>query len=149
MKYLAIDPSVNNVGFAIMQDNEWEWGVWNPPRAGGLPETCDWLAERVLEVEPDELILEYPIFMIAQRGIIAAQKGYTIDLGAICGWIAGASRLPSGDIYFYTPNQWKGQLKKQMVEFRFLRKFGTEHKGTPDHAFEAAMLLDYHVKRYQ
>ena len=147
MKFLSIDPSVNNVGFAIMQEGKWQWGTWHPPKADIIT-VCEYLGEMVAQETPDVLIMEYPTFMVAQRGIISAQRGYTIDLGTICGYLACASNLPSDSIFIYTPNQWKGQMKKHMVQFRFLRKFGQQYKNVSDHAYEATMMLDFHLRKH-
>ena len=156
MKYLSIDPSVNNIGWATYEsplsepynpvDGLWAWGEWNPPEGATLQERCAYICNKAKAKDPTHLVVEYPTFMVSLKGQIAAQKGYTIDLATVVGFVAGSLQLSPHAIFFYTPMQWKGQKKKHMIEVRFLSVFGREHKGTSDHAYEATMMLYKHLK---
>lgn len=148
MRTLSIDPSVNNIGWSLYDSpsGSWDWGEWNPPQTYTLQERCEYLCNKAKALKPSALVFEYPTFMLSLRGQIAAQKGYTIDIATVIGYIAGSSCIPSRNIFFYTPMQWKGQKTKPMIESRFLSVFGQKHKGTSDHTYEATMMLYKHLQ---
>lgn len=154
MIFLSVDPSINHVGFATLQmpEADWNWGVYETDPSANLlyrvKETADFLLARIPPSETlVQLIIEYPSFRGDTKGKIAAMQGYTLDLAMICGYLASAVNLPMCQVFFYTPQQWKGQKNKHMVECAFLRTFGDQYKGTSDHAFEAAMMLYKHCQK--
>src|SRR6516225_3352276 len=98
MKIVSIDPSINDVGWAVVDrlersesgvwDNskaDWRWGHWKIGsnsmtfkwreivewiivEAGGLDPECDWL------------VMEWPAYFGSAKGQVAAQQGHTINL---------------------------------------------------------------------
>lgn len=141
---LAIDPSINDVGWStVSEEGEYEWGYISvPPKIQELDARCAYICQQLPVQEVDRLIIEYPQWMNCDRGQIAAQQGYTIALGYVCGYIS--HHFKDAALFLYTPNQWKGQLPKKAVQARFLRLFGDEHKHVVSHAYEATMMLYYH-----
>lgn len=150
---LSIDPSVNHVGFAILQlDNEeWDWGVIETEKSESLPQRCLSIARQLKKHIGNgklvQLVMEYPAFFTGTKGAIAAQKGYTIDLAFTLGFYFGTFQVDEFSVFNYKPMEWKGQKPKKAVEAWFLRTFGQAHRGTSDHAYEAAMMLYYHATR--
>lgn len=149
---LSVDPSVNHVGFAILQldTKEWEWDVVETDKSESLPQKCLSIAERLKRAIAGrklvQLVMEYPAFFTGTKGAIAAQKGYTIDLAFTLGFYFGTFQLDQFSVFNYKPMEWKGQKPKKAIEAWFLRTFGTEHRGTSDHAYEAAMMLYWHAE---
>lgn len=141
---LSIDPSINDVGWStVSEEGEYEWGYISvPPKIQELDARCAYICQQLPVQEVDRLIIEYPQWMNCDRGQIAAQQGYTIALGYVCGYIS--HYFKDAALFLYTPNQWKGQLPKKAVQARFLRLFGDEHKHVVSHAYEATMMLYYH-----
>lgn len=151
-RILAIDPSKNHLGAALLEDEkDWSWDVIETDPQDNLQQKLRAISRQLDSFLSyrgvTHLIIEYPQFMNSVKGRIAAQQGYTIDLGTVCGFIMGWLDVHTSDVYLYTPNQWKGQKPKKAIEAAFLREFGEEHRGTSDHAFEAVMLLKYHISK--
>lgn len=151
---LSIDPSVNNVGVCYYNPNskEYFWKLFQPPKALSLQQKLKWLEHRLevwIEQTFDEptfgcitsVICEYPQFFNNQRGAIAKTKGYTEDLACICGFMAGICKFAKA--FFYTPNQWKGNLTKHAIEHRFKKAFPAERLPS-EHEMEACMMMKFH-----
>lgn len=142
---LSIDPSINDVGWSTLKpEDDYEWGyIKVPPKIQELDSRCAYICtELPPPSEIEQLIIEYPMFMNADRGQIAAQKGYTIDLGYVCGYLS--RHFKDSALFLYNPVTWKGQLPKTAIQTRFLHLFGEEHKHVISHAYEACMMLVWH-----
>lgn len=149
MNYLAIDPSINNLGWTTYNttNKEWKMGTVSPPKAE-LPERLAFIFAAIrarIDILPNVLICEFPQFENSVRGSAAAVQGYTFGLAAICGYLQGAFNVLPNLTFFYTPNQWKGQIPIDGIKYRFERKFGFKPKT--EHEAHAAMLLDYHFNK--
>jgi len=94
-----------------------------------------------------QLVYEEPSFMGSTKGKIASQKGYTINLGIVCGVAIGLFDLSSVDIFGYTPNQWKGTVPKKITEAKFIRIFGVPRPFPTDHEIDATMMLYHHCQK--
>lgn len=151
MKIVAIDPSVNNVGIAKWdtEKSELSTALYHPIKTDGIVHIGNQLAMycKMLRYIPDILILECPTFMGSTKGKIAAQKGYTIDLAFIVGYLAASFRLYHHQVFLPTPMEWKGNLPKEAVGIRFQKVYGLDHKSVSDHEFEAAMMIDWYLKK--
>lgn len=145
---LAIDPSINHVGFALLQiGKQWNWETVNL-ESKSLQFKCEELVSTIVTRGLiTQLVCEYPQFMAVGRGLIAAQRGYTLDLACICGYLAGYYRIAPSNIFYYTPNQWKGQRPKSATLAAFKRTF-PKHTLPSEHAIDATMLLHYHATKY-
>ncbi len=154
MKILAIDPSVNNVGIA-WHDNELgttKSSLFKPTRHT-MPcichAICSHLALTVLQKgeRPDFVILEYPQWEASERGLIAMQKGYTLDLAFIVGFIAGRLNLAPANILVPTPRDWKKNIPKAATELRVKRYFGSNLRaGISEHEYDALGLILWYLK---
>ena len=166
MKIVSIDPSINDVGWAVVDrlersesgvwDNskaDWRWGHWKIGsnsmtfkwreivewiivEAGGLDPECDWL------------VMEWPAYFGSAKGQVAAQQGHTINLAGVDGYIAGFFRLPPQHIHLVTANQWKGSVPKEITRMRFFKALGQPQIYKVNHnAVDAVMLLHEFCKR--
>lgn len=159
MKIVAIDPSVNHVGWAVCEGltrNEsgvwddsasiWRWGCWHI-RSNSLGfklrEIVEWMIVEFEGVEPNDLlVIEWPAYFGSEKGQISAQQGHTLNLAGIAGYIAGFFRLPPADFYLITANQWKGNLPKEITRMRFFKALGIKQIYKIDHnAVDAVMIL--------
>lgn len=158
---LAIDPSVNNVGVALLQKGngivKWDTRLIQPDCDGlvyrtdqilkTIPRFC--LDHGVGYRDMTNLVMEYPTFMGGTKGLIAAQEGYTIDLAFVLGTIRGIfiPIIASPNIFLYTPRQWKGQKPKSATKAQHKRIFGFD-LDSPDEC-DAKMMLYFHAKKYE
>ena len=149
---LAIDPSVNDVGYCLKVGDEWDIGCINTAKCHDLMSKVTYIVHSIYNIikkygvieDLQELIFEYPTFMVSIKGQIAAQKGYTIDLGFVIGYITAALKIPEHRVVFYKPIQWKGSVPKRVTDAKFKRLFNCSHRTT-DHEVDATMMLYYHL----
>lgn len=150
MNILSIDPSVNNVGVAMLQLDEFKQIVkvretTIQPVGNTLIAKAENLYKKIDKWLPDMVnfvVIEYPQFMMGQRGLISAQKGYTLDLAFICGYLA--SMLDS-KAFLYTPMQWKGTKSKQATQAQYKRVLDYDYIN--EHSCDAAMLGYFFCKK--
>lgn len=160
MKVLALDPSVNNVGWSTFtvpkrKDSRftrlkaWKWGTWQP-EGGSLEMRMMDLCHTIdREIDGfDYLITERPAFYNNERGTIAARLNYTIDLGSINFFVAGWFHMDHRRHFSITATQWKGSVDKVITLRHFFRCFGEKHKNLTDHAVDATMLLRFWLQSY-
>jgi hypothetical protein len=148
VKILALDPSVNQVGFATLQispegEQQWNWGSWTLD-GYNLLQRCADLRAYIQQSGNDDfthLILEWPTFYGSEKGQIAAKQNYTINLAAVAMYIAGFFRLDPDNIELVTAPQWKGSADKRITARRFFRVFGEDALQVDNHAVDAVMLL--------
>lgn len=146
---LAIDPSIRHVGWATKVGDKRRHGTIEVPQGLPLPEVLHIIRRRlhvVLEGEiPTWLIVEYPEFHTGQKGATAAVQGTTFGLAAIAGFLQGYWRLSPNCVFHYRPSQWKGQVPKDGMKYRFQKRFG--YWPNTDHEAEAALMIDYHLTK--
>lgn len=146
---LAIDPSIRHLGWATLEGGHWNHGTINVPKNKTLPETLIYIAVKLNNEVccgnvPEILIVEYPeFFQGSEKGATAAVLGTTLGLAAVAAFLQGYYKRPSKDTFFYTPSQWKGQVPKDGMTYRFMKRFG--YWAKTDHEAEAALLLQYHL----
>lgn len=138
MKILAIDPSVNNIGLAIwnLTNNKIRTRLHHPVRTfanANESQSMIQLANAALRFiwvdflqgeKVDKLVVEYPAWQASTKGLIAMQKGYTLDLAFLAGAMATGFKLSSQDVYTPTPLQWKGNAPKTATQHRVQKQFG-------------------------
>lgn len=165
MKIGTIDPSINEVGWAVLDgvekdsdgvwhdDNaDWRWGMWKIT-SNSLPFKLKEITERMIiefgGLGPEDIfVAEWPMFFDAQRGHIAAKAGHTINLSAVDAYIAGYFRIRPENVYFITAAQWKGSVSKEITRMRFFKHMGIKQIYTVDHnAVDAVMMLLEFCKR--
>lgn len=165
MKIIAIDPSVNEVGWAMVEglthdatgwhdeDADWTWGFWKI-RSNSLQfklkEITEWIIIDCggLNHEEDMLVVEWPAYFDGAKGHVASKMGYTINLAAVCAYIAGYFRLPWNRWHAITATEWKGNISKEITRQRFFKHMGIKQIYKVNHnAVDAVMLLLTFCKR--
>lgn len=155
MRILGIDPSINNVGIALYNTEtcDLKMQTFHPKRPAPIANIGVQIARHILisflqgEKRPDALVIEYPEWQNSERGIIAMQQGYTLDLAFVVGFLCGSLGIKASACHTPTPSQWKGNLPKKAVGLRFERRFLACSKEISDHEFEAAMMIDWFLKQ--
>lgn len=150
MIILGLDPSVNNVGLALLNSDTGDCQTWtfHPKRTKETPMTqvgaqlARFIFLSVLQgkIRPDLVVAEYPQWEGSERGLIAAQQGYTLDLAFIVGYAVATLGLVPTKIMTPTPMEWKGNMPKTAVKARFEKYFEISADGISDHEYEAAMM---------
>lgn len=153
MIILGIDPSVNNVGLALYntETKELTTRVFHPSLRlkSHLPslsvEICRFISVVFLQKgkKVDKLIIEMPQWENSQRGKIAGQQGYTLNLAYLVGFFSGYFRLNPLDVYIPTPLLWKGQTPKSATENRMRKRYNLITVRLSDHEFDAIGLIDW------
>lgn len=136
MNILAIDPSINNVGLAwySTEKKKLRTKIYHPPKGPTLVSIGIQIIKSILIWAPelDVIIIEYPQYEGSARGQIASQKGYTLDLSFLCGYIGGFFDLGSTNFLIPTPREWKGNRPKSATEAEVKKVFpsfvGSEHE---------------------
>jgi hypothetical protein len=166
MKIVSIDPSINNVGWALIdglwrrEDDviddskaDWRWGNWKIASHSftfKLREIVEWMILTFDGLDPDcdWLVAEWPAYFDSMAGHIAAKAGHTINLAGIDCYIAGFFRLPWQNIHLVTATKWKGSVSKEITRMRFFRHMGIKQLYQIDHnAVDAVMMLLEFCKR--
>jgi hypothetical protein len=152
MRFLAIDPSMNRIGWAVYDTDastdfnylaNWNFGFRCPPGQGKVEKLID-IKSFFAKSQADHLICEVPAFFDSEKGRIAAKLGYTNDLTLVIGTIYGS--IPDTKLFLYTPQQWKGSTPKEITLIRFRKAFTDSHKYDLMHDIvDAIMILRYHV----
>lgn len=148
MRFLSVDPSVNDVGLAFFNSETDKLRTWTfRPLRNGRNTTN--IAIQILrfiltvclqgEKRPDYLVMEHPQWENSDRGHKAAAKGYTLDLAYLIGFIGGSMGLAGNKIHTPTPREWKGNMPKSATEHRVKARFGP--MKVTDHEFDAAGLI--------
>jgi Holliday junction resolvasome RuvABC endonuclease subunit len=165
---LAIDPSMNNLGWAVYNANlgqnrydidsdAWRFGLIHPnSKMSGHYKWYDAFAriESALDGwKPTHLACEWPEFFASVRGKIAATKGYTVDLAGLVGFIVGRFNLPMEFVTLWKPQQWKGMVPKGVTQAKFLRLFGDKEAGHvvrhySDDVIDAIMIAEFWLTLY-
>lgn len=155
MRVLAIDPSINNVGFAIWDSTKkdrykaWRWGCWRLQGYNYQMKLMDLIEHIDTEIEDfDILVTEWPAFYTSDKGKIAAHQNYTIDLAGICYFIAGWYRRNHRQHFPLTASMWKGSVPKLVTQRKFIRTFGKIAHQINEHAVDATMMLHYWLITY-
>jgi hypothetical protein len=120
---LSIDPSINNVGWALSKNKKLiKWGIIHPSK--NKKETylkkCRDVTDQIINLYdaqyPTQLVTEIPDHF-GDSGYIARESGAILKLAFIAGMIYNISN----DVISYTPNQWKGQLPKHVMTMRLCK----------------------------
>jgi hypothetical protein len=165
---LAIDPSINNLGFAIydmgkgkdqynLDSGAWTYGLINPKgkylqhrwRDAYRQLVDHWLEGRMIT----HLVSEWPTFFKSEKGLIAAQEGYTIEIASIVAYLAGRLNVKADYISMFTPQRWKGSVPKHVTEGKFKRLFGEGaskalRRGISNDVVDAIMIGEYWLSLY-
>jgi hypothetical protein len=153
MKIIGIDPSINNIGISWLntETEEIKWHEINPPKDSGNYGSRRRMVGRFLcnnltilnLTDANVGIIEYPNFQVSQRGKIAAEQGFTLDLAYLSGVVA--TFMPKTRWLMPTPIQWKGTQPKHAIGVKFGVWTGEDHTQVSDHCFEAAMMIKWYL----
>lgn len=148
MRFLALDPSVNNVGWTLFDSKKpamkmWRWGTFNLEGFNRTQRICDLRGMIDLTIKGgfDHLVGEYPTFFSSEKGQIAAHKSYTIDLAYVLGYIAGWYQKDHRTFHPITAIEWKGAVKKEVTARKFFRIFKVPLYTLSEHAIDSTMML--------
>lgn len=157
MKVLAIDPSVNFVGWTLFDSKkkgkptrQWKWGTI---RVEGhnyqmkLVMLLQTLGELGL-LDVDHLVTEWPTFFSSEKGQMAAHQNYTIDLGGVCAFLAGSMGLDHRRWHLLTATAWKGSVSKYVTGRKFFRVFRIDPNHLSEHEIDSTMMLRYWLIEY-
>ncbi len=154
---LAIDPSINHVGWASYRSEVWQGGTYDmninkQSRIPSLISNCYLLAKFLKDRNQtlDLLIVEKPTFMSSAKGQIASQRGYTLDLAFINGYIIShfTQNYFNPVVIEYTPQQWKGTVPKSATLAKFKRLFPTiDANKLTDHEIDARMIIQHYLTK--
>lgn len=155
MRILSLDPSVNNLGWALLRTKipekrkAWKFGMIKPEGMNYQMKLTDIIQKIDSQIGKfDILISEWPAFFQNERGNIAAHQNYTIDLAGIAMYVAGWYHMDHRHHFPLTPSTWKGSVPKFITERKFFRVFGKDSIRVNEHMVDAAMLLHYWLSRY-
>lgn len=165
MKIVAIDPSVNEVGWAVVEniyndengwhteEANWRWGHWKIASNSltfKWKEITEWMIIEFggLDHSEDWVVMEWPVYFDGMRGHASAKMGHTINLASVVAYIAGYFRLPWRNVHLLTATQWKGSVSKEITRMRFFRHMGIKQIYKVNHnAVDAVMMLLTFCKR--
>lgn len=129
---IAIDPSINNCGYAVFNDKKLvEYDILQPSSrkmdylskareiVRGIGYVCEYTSEYKYPWDDLQIVTEIPQHFggSVQKGFLARESGDVYKLTFICGMIYNITTSIIG----YTPNEWKAQLPKCVVRARIAR----------------------------
>jgi len=120
---LSIDPSINNVGWALSKNKKLiKWGIIHPSK--DKKETYLKKCRDVTDQITTLLVAQYPIQLVTEipdhfgdSGYMARESGAILKLAFIAGMIFNIT----DNVITYTPNQWKGQIPKHVMTMRLCK----------------------------
>ncbi len=98
--------------------------------------------------QPGVFVVEFPRVMGGSRGAASAARGDVLHLAHFCGLVHAEALGRDVKFAIEDAGQWKGQLKKDIVEQRLTRLIGTKDElGNPilDHAWDACGVALVHL----
>jgi Holliday junction resolvasome RuvABC endonuclease subunit len=147
MILISVDPGLNGTGWAIFNSGKkgislLDVGVITDRKSDSFQKRGENILKD-LEVIMDgremfELAVEFPSFFQSSHGEMVARRGDLVKLAWFVGVISGAVIARDMPLRIVEVNEWKGQLKKDVVIRRIERKFPevSEHK-IKTHAWDA------------
>lgn len=148
---VTIDPGLSGTGVALFTAkghlSDWivltthksekrlPWWI----RAFNLADDVEQVLSTVWKMEESfEVVSEFPMKMESMAGI-AAQKYSTARLAFLVGatGMLLTASFPGTKFSVVTPQEWKGQLPKKIVEHRIRQRLGSAVTGVQSHAWDA------------
>lgn len=157
MRVLAIDPSVNNVGWCLFNSRirkykkQWKWGTLKLEGHNYQMKLVDLvqLLDQLVDLSRiDILVTEWPTYFDCERGDIAAHSNFTINLAGVCAYLAGTMGLDHRRWHNATATTWKGSVNKYITGNRFFRVFGKHQRDISEHSIDATMMLRWWLITY-
>lgn len=156
MRVLAIDPSINHLGWALMEPGRViQSGTINaqPLKAASIVERIAWIVdaldEEVLQKPFDLIAIERPETWGSYKSQASRGSGdlqlLTLIVGALTYWATWSSTLNPHDVQLIKVTTWKGQLPKRVIQERMEEKYGC--KFGSEHAADAVGIGDYILEK--
>jgi len=164
---LAIDPSVNNLGWAIfdfsmggemydISSKGWRYGLIHPK---GINLQYKWKDAyfKLKEVigrdrHITHLAAEWPMYFNGMRGKLAAQQNFTVNLASLIGYLVGKLGVKAEFVSLWTPVQWKGSVPKYVTSSKFVRLFGQAARQVANtqsnDVIDAIMIAEFWLSLY-
>ena len=164
-RVIAIDPGLTGTGWALWHAESDSLlpkeahlpiacGTCRAPKEGSLAQRSEALWVKLFEQltdkksylpfgwrsDPTFVFIEIPQHFGSSARGIAAQSGGIYDLTFLVGYLA--AKFVGCSVITFTPNEWKGQLPKDVVERRVRRIIGDRFDGlgVKSHAVDAVGL---------
>ena len=148
-KHLAIDPGLHYSGFCVMSSDLRILEAGCVHHKGPL----SWDARLPLVMEdvmavyrrhlPDTFVFEVPEHWSGREGFAARESGSVFKLTFLAGALYGVVKHQClSEMVLLTPSKWKGQMPKDLVHKRLIRKVPEASEYT-DHNVLDAIALAY------
>ena len=141
---ISIDPGLSGTGWATWEGKTLTGhGVLFYTAAKDTWENrAQQYAQSIISISDDAdcktLYIEYPSFFDSVGGTMVAKTGDLLKLTFLVGIICGYASTNFVDYVLVPVNQWKGQLPKQIVTERIIRRLGEKQcLGIKTHAWDA------------
>lgn len=163
MNVFSIDPSVNHLGWAVMDIDQdiHPVGVANKVVASGtieapeefkqenLVERLEWMICAIDDVVTnfciDAVVIERPESWGAYKSMASSRSGslqmLTLLVGALTQW--ALTQAIAENVKLIKVSQWKGQLPKHITKKRMEQKYSKKFKT--DHEADAVGIGDYYL----
>ncbi len=164
---LAIDPSVNNLGWATYDfslgaemynivGEGWHYGLIHPKGSNLQNKWKDAYFKLKEVIGKDKhishLAFEWPQYFNGLRGRLAAQQNYTVNLASLIGYLAGKLGVKAEFVSLWTPVQWKGSVPKYVTSSKFVRLFGHSARAVANtqsnDVIDAIMIAEFWLSLY-
>lgn len=164
MKVLAIDPSINSMGFAFLSElGLHSYGTFEAPvklKKSPFTERMYYMVSRlddILSENPvDRIVIEQPQSWGAYKSVASTQSGALLMLhmlaGSLAAWAYGCFHKWNGypvdinKVQLIPVSKWKGQLPKRITKARMERKYGVRFR-TNDES-DAVGLGDWFLQEF-
>lgn len=160
MRTLAIDPSVNHLGWAVMfkdpatsKTEVRSSGTIEAPteyKGANLVARIDWMVSELDDlkggIDVDAIVIECPEPWGAYKSMASSRSGslqmLTLLVGAITCW--AIDMVSAKSVELVKVSQHKGQLPKHVTQTRMERKYSCKFKTC--HEADAVNLGDYYLR---
>lgn len=150
MRVFAIDPSVNYLGWVVMDPGVVvSYGTINAGqmKTASYTERIDWMIDRLNDVASDfifdEIAMEQPETWGAYKSVASSRSGslqvLTLLTGALMYWACRAVGVENVELV--KVSQHKGQLPKRITQQRMERKYNV--KFNSDHEADACSVGNF------
>lgn len=157
---LGVDPGLTGTGFCVMRSDGkiLEIGTLyaeDGPVADRIYAIASELESILTFEEIDLLVLELPEHWVSTTNVkVAAESGALVKLSMITGAILYAvksskSFTANSKVLLPEAKKWKGQLPKEVMKNRLIKKYPELKKVGSSHTIDAVGLAEYGVSTYK
>lgn len=144
--WASIDPGSGGTGWAIWDPLMWSslvmpesWGVLMG--TGSWQEQVEAISRKfgvLLEsYKVERVYMEYPSSFESFGGQTSAKSGSLVKLAIAVGYLGATADRHGAQVIYVPVNDWKGQLQKDTVTMRIIRRLGEPAKAIKTHAIDA------------